>query len=233
MVWHASSDARTCANVSPRSRVSKVGRAMPTGSSRSSSPARRSSCDRRSGSRTRRGTRRCGSRRCSRRSPTTTSSPRCSSASAVTPSGFFDGERLVASKVGSRFVKNRHKKGGSSANRFRRRREEQAQAVIDEAAGDRHPRAGALARACRVRRPRWRRWSDQRGARSEPEARLAVGAGHPAVLHRPETAPGACSSGCPTSSTPPSSSPSNGTPASGAPAAIPRADAHRAFPPRL
>ena len=48
--------------------------------------------------------------------------------------GVFDGERLVASKVGSRFVKNRHKKGGSSANRFRRRREEQAQALIDEAA---------------------------------------------------------------------------------------------------
>jgi len=48
--------------------------------------------------------------------------------------GVFDGERLVASKVGSRFVKNRHKKGGSSANRFRRRREEQARTLIDEAA---------------------------------------------------------------------------------------------------
>jgi len=48
--------------------------------------------------------------------------------------GVFDGERLVASKVGSRFVKNRHKKGGSSANRFRRRRREQAVALIDEAA---------------------------------------------------------------------------------------------------
>ena len=48
--------------------------------------------------------------------------------------GVFDGERLVASKVGSRFVKGRHKKGGSSANRFRRRREEQARALIDEAA---------------------------------------------------------------------------------------------------
>src|SRR5712691_1112733 len=48
--------------------------------------------------------------------------------------GVFDGERLVASKVGSRFVKNRHKKGGSSANRFRRRREEQARALIGEAA---------------------------------------------------------------------------------------------------
>jgi hypothetical protein len=49
--------------------------------------------------------------------------------------GVFDGDRLVASKVGSRFVKNRHKAGGSSANRFRRRREEQARSLIDEAAG--------------------------------------------------------------------------------------------------
>lgn len=48
--------------------------------------------------------------------------------------GVFEGERLVASKVGSRFVKNRHKKGGSSANRFRRRREEQAKALVEEAA---------------------------------------------------------------------------------------------------
>jgi hypothetical protein len=48
--------------------------------------------------------------------------------------GIFEGERLVASKVGSRFVKGRHKKGGSSANRFRRRREEQARALIEEAA---------------------------------------------------------------------------------------------------
>jgi hypothetical protein len=48
--------------------------------------------------------------------------------------GVFDGERLVASKVGSRFVKGRHKKGGSSAGRFSRRREEQARALIGEAA---------------------------------------------------------------------------------------------------
>jgi hypothetical protein len=48
--------------------------------------------------------------------------------------GVFDGEQLVASKVGSRFVKGRHKKGGSSANRFRRRREEQARALFGEAA---------------------------------------------------------------------------------------------------
>jgi hypothetical protein len=48
--------------------------------------------------------------------------------------GVFDGERLVASKVGARFVKGRHKKGGSSANRFRRRREEQARSLHAEAA---------------------------------------------------------------------------------------------------
>ena|SRR5512132_1486706 len=48
--------------------------------------------------------------------------------------GVFEGERLVASKVGSRFVKGRHKKGGSSSGRFRRRREEQARELIDEAA---------------------------------------------------------------------------------------------------
>ena len=48
--------------------------------------------------------------------------------------GVFEGERLVASKVGTRFVKGRHKKGGSSANRFRRRREEQARQLIEAAA---------------------------------------------------------------------------------------------------
>jgi len=48
--------------------------------------------------------------------------------------GVFDGERLVASKVGSRFVKGRHKKGGSSSGRFSRRRDGQARALIAEAA---------------------------------------------------------------------------------------------------
>jgi hypothetical protein len=47
--------------------------------------------------------------------------------------GVLDGEQVVASKVGSRFVKGRHKKGGSSANRFRRRRDEQVRALIREA----------------------------------------------------------------------------------------------------
>src|SRR5262249_59616888 len=40
--------------------------------------------------------------------------------------GVFEGERLVASKVGSRFVKGRHKKGGSSAGRFSPRPRDQA-----------------------------------------------------------------------------------------------------------
>ncbi len=47
--------------------------------------------------------------------------------------GVFEGERLIASKVGTRFVKGRHKKGGSSAGRFARRREGQARALFDKA----------------------------------------------------------------------------------------------------
>ena len=50
--------------------------------------------------------------------------------------GVFEGERLVASKVGTRFVKGRHKKGGSSANRFRRRRGEQERELVDAAAAE-------------------------------------------------------------------------------------------------
>src|SRR5215203_4767510 len=50
--------------------------------------------------------------------------------------GVLEGERLVASKVGSRFVKGRHKKGGSSANRFRRRREGQEQELLGAAADE-------------------------------------------------------------------------------------------------
>ncbi len=47
--------------------------------------------------------------------------------------GVLDGERVVASKVGSRFVKGRHRAGGSSANRFRRRREKQARELVEPA----------------------------------------------------------------------------------------------------
>lgn len=50
--------------------------------------------------------------------------------------GVFEGERLVASKVGSRFVKGRHKKGGSSSGRFRRRREGQERELVDKAAAE-------------------------------------------------------------------------------------------------
>jgi Actinobacteria/chloroflexi VLRF1 release factor len=50
--------------------------------------------------------------------------------------GVFEGERLADSKVGSRFVKGRHRAGGSSANRFRRRREGQERELIEEAAGE-------------------------------------------------------------------------------------------------
>jgi hypothetical protein len=50
--------------------------------------------------------------------------------------GAFEGERLVASKVGTRFVKGRHKKGGSSSNRFRRRRGEQERELVDAAAAE-------------------------------------------------------------------------------------------------
>jgi len=50
--------------------------------------------------------------------------------------GVLEGERIVASKVGSRFVKGRHKKGGSSANRFRRRRGEQERELLEAAAAE-------------------------------------------------------------------------------------------------
>jgi hypothetical protein len=47
--------------------------------------------------------------------------------------GVFEGERLLASKVGRRNVHGRHRAGGSSANRFRRRREEQARELVQAA----------------------------------------------------------------------------------------------------
>jgi Actinobacteria/chloroflexi VLRF1 release factor len=48
--------------------------------------------------------------------------------------GVFEGETLVASKVGTRNVHGRHRKGGMSSSRFRRRREEQARELIEAAA---------------------------------------------------------------------------------------------------
>ena len=48
--------------------------------------------------------------------------------------GVFAGRRLADSKVGSRLVHGRHRKGGSSARRFERRREEQARLALEQAA---------------------------------------------------------------------------------------------------
>ena len=48
--------------------------------------------------------------------------------------GVFSGRRLVDSKVDSRFVKGRHRKGGSSQRRFERRRGEQARMSLEQAA---------------------------------------------------------------------------------------------------
>ena len=47
--------------------------------------------------------------------------------------GVFQGDRLVASKVGTRFVKNRHRKGGQSQRRFDRIREKQVDELFDKA----------------------------------------------------------------------------------------------------
>jgi peptide subunit release factor 1 (eRF1) len=48
--------------------------------------------------------------------------------------GIFEGSALRDSKVGSRLVHGRHRAGGSSANRFRRRREKQAREALQAAA---------------------------------------------------------------------------------------------------
>jgi peptide subunit release factor 1 (eRF1) len=62
--------------------------------------------------------------------------------------GIFAGARLLESKVGSRLVHGRHRKGGSSSGRFARRREGQAraanQAAADVAARLLVPRAAEL-----------------------------------------------------------------------------------------
>lgn len=47
---------------------------------------------------------------------------------------FGDNDRLLASKVGSRLVHSRHRKGGSSQARFARRRENEVTALIAAAA---------------------------------------------------------------------------------------------------
>jgi hypothetical protein len=44
----------------------------------------------------------------------------------------YEGDKVVLSKVGSRYVHGRNRKGGSSSGRFARRREEQTQSLIDK-----------------------------------------------------------------------------------------------------
>ncbi|MEA2310958.1 MAG: hypothetical protein QOE28_926 [Solirubrobacteraceae bacterium] len=48
--------------------------------------------------------------------------------------GVFSGRRLVDSKIGAPLVHGRHRKGGSSARRFERRREGQARVALERAA---------------------------------------------------------------------------------------------------
>lgn len=48
--------------------------------------------------------------------------------------GIFDGEKLLSSKVDSRLVHGRHKKGGSSQQRFARRRENEVKDLVEHAA---------------------------------------------------------------------------------------------------
>lgn len=47
--------------------------------------------------------------------------------------GVTQGEKLLASKSGSRYVKNRHKQGGSSQRRFERSRERLVREIFDKA----------------------------------------------------------------------------------------------------
>ena len=48
--------------------------------------------------------------------------------------GVLEGDRIVVSKVGQRLVHGRHRAGGSSSNRFRRRRENEMRALHLDAA---------------------------------------------------------------------------------------------------
>jgi hypothetical protein len=61
--------------------------------------------------------------------------------------GIFAGSELRTSKAGSRLVHGRHRAGGSSANRFRRRREDQARDALQAAAATAERILAAPARA--------------------------------------------------------------------------------------
>jgi peptide subunit release factor 1 (eRF1) len=93
--------------------------------------------------------------------------------------GIFEGRTLRASKVGSRLVHGRHRAGGSSANRFARRRGNQAREALAAAADTavailvEPARAGALDAVVRGgdRRALEEVFADPR---LQPVARLAV-----------------------------------------------------------
>jgi peptide subunit release factor 1 (eRF1) len=93
--------------------------------------------------------------------------------------GIFDGRTLRASKVGTRLVHGRHRAGGSSANRFARRRGNQAREALAAAADTavallaEPARTGALDAVVRGgdRRALEEVFADPR---LEPVARLAV-----------------------------------------------------------
>jgi len=99
--------------------------------------------------------------------------------------GIFEGERLADSKVGSRFVKGRHRTGGSSANRFRRRREGQERELIDKAAGE----AARVLEPWRNRVHRVALGGDRAAARRVLDARPDLGWLEPLALERFFTVP--------------------------------------------
>jgi hypothetical protein len=94
--------------------------------------------------------------------------------------GVFEGERLVASKVGARFVKGRHKKGGSSSGRFRRRREEQERDLIEAAAAE----AGRVLEPWRARVDRVALGGDRTAVTRVLAARADLGWLEPKSLER-------------------------------------------------
>ena len=62
--------------------------------------------------------------------------------------GVFDGERLVASKVGQRLVHGRHRAGGSSANRFRSSAISSRRSAIRSRSSARRARSSSCPNVC-------------------------------------------------------------------------------------
>ena len=120
----------------------------------------------------------------------TTAWRRCWCGSAATRSACSRASELVASKVGSRLVHGRHRAGGSSANRFRRRREKEVRELHEKAAQEAWrvlgPGSSASSAAALG--------GDRAAVRGTIDADAAAGAagGHrpAALLHGPRPAPG-------------------------------------------